>query len=573
MPKRSSYLRRFVLLLIVCILTISVFAFGFSSFYFSQASRDAEFAMLKGNLQDAGDLLRRYDAGEVDQAGLQEMLNHPLNPDGVFYLLLDREGKALAYSDDAVPYLAQASARSLTDAVVEDKATIIRSGDEGRLAMVAGSKTEEGYVFAGRTTRIKAVTEMAFRSRLLLSLGVVLCAILLLSALFARKVSKPARMITQTAGRLIEGDAVILPEDMPGQEMREIARAFNHMSSTIARTIRELKFEKENMNLVLEGLSEGVVAVDANGSFLHVNSAARELLGENSAEFDELMEALRTGNTEGRILKEQNVLHYVISLLPGDEEETFRGRVALIRDVTREERLERTRRDYVANISHELRTPLTSIRGLAEGLRDGLVTEEEDRQRYYNIITGEATRLSRLVNDLLELSSLQSNPAAFETERVDPCELIWETYDLSRSLFEKKGIQFVCDVPEEELPWIDSNEDRLSQVLTIFLDNARKFTEAGGTVTLGARKAEGGVEFFVQDTGIGMDAETKKLAFERFHQAETSHSGKGSGLGLSIAREIFKKMQVDIQVDSSPGRGSTFHFVIPARDPKDMPIS
>ena len=185
----------------------------------------------------------------------------------------------------------------------------------------------------------------------------------------------------------------------------------------------------------------------------------------------------------------------------------------------------------------------------------------------------EVTRLSRLVNDLLELSSLQSNPAAFETEWVDPAELIWETHDLSRSLFEKKGIHFLCEMPQEELPLIRSNEDRLSQVLTIFLDNARKFTESGGTVTLGAEKAEDGVRFFVRDTGIGMDEETMKLAFERFHQAEAGRSSKGSGLGLSIAREIFKKMQVDIQVESSLGKGSTFHFVIPADSRKDTTIS
>lgn len=573
MPKWSSYLTRFVLLLIICILVISVFAFGLSSFFFSQTARDAEFAQLNENIQAAGELLRRYEMGEVDKEELQAMLNPSLNPEGAFYLLLDKEGKALAYSENAVPYLAQMSAQSLKDAVVGDKATLIRSGDDGRLAMVAGSRTDWGYIYAGRTTRIKTVTEMSFRTRLLLSLGVVLCTILLLSTLFAKKVSRPARMITETAGRLIEGDAVTLPEDMPGQEMREIAKAFNYMSSTIARTIRELKFEKENMNLVLEGLSEGVVAVDAKGEFLHVNSAARELLGENSAEFNVLMEALRTGDTEGRILKEQKVLHYVISQLPGDEEEAFRGRVALIRDVTREERLERTRRDYVANISHELRTPLTSIRGLAEGLRDGMVTEEADKQRYYSIITGEATRLSRLVNDLLELSSLQANPAAFETEWVDPAELIWETHDLSRNLFEKKGIHFLCEMPEGELPLIRSNEDRLSQVLTILLDNARKFTEAGGEVALGACLEGDGLAMYVRDTGIGMDEETKKMAFERFHQAEAGRSSKGSGLGLSIAREICKKMQVEIQVESSPGNGSTFRLLIPVKGQKDTAIS
>ncbi len=563
MPKWSSYLTRFVLLLIICILLISVFSFGMSAYFFSQATRDAEFAALKNNVQSASYLLRDYSRGELPREEMNQILNPELNPDGVFYLLMDKEGKALAYTEEAVPYLAQASAQTLQNAIVDEEGTLIRSGVNGRLAMVVGSRTEEGFVFAGRTTRLTNGTEMSFRGRLLLSLACVLCLILLLSTFFAKKVSRPARMITETASRLIEGDAVEVPEDMPGQEIKEIARAFNHMSATIASTIRELKYEKENMNLVLEGLQEGVVAVDENGRFLHVNTAAREMLGEETAEMAALTEALQGEETEGRILKGSQVLYYAISLLPEKEGEKNRGKVALIRDVTKEERLERTRRDYVANISHELRTPLSSIRGLGEGLRDGMVTEEEDKQRYYNIITSEATRLSRLVNDLLELSSLQSNPAAFETENVDPAALVWETHDLNRSLFEKKEIQFLCDMPEDELPLIRSNEDRLSQVLTIFLDNARKFTQSGGTVTLGVFREGEGVRFFVKDTGIGMDEETQKMAFERFHQAEAGRTSKGSGLGLSIAREIFKKMGVAIDVESEPGKGSTFSFLIP----------
>ena len=563
MPKWSSYLTRFILLLVICILVISVFAFGLSSYFFSQATRDAEFALLKNNIQSASRLLRDYTRGEITKEELKGILNPRLNPDGVFYLLMDEGGQVLSYSEEAVPYLAQASSKTLQNAIVDAEGTLIRSGVNGKFAVVVGSKTEDGYIYAGRTTQLTTGTEMSFRMRMMLSLISVLCLILLLSTFFARKVSRPARMITEMAGRLIEGDAVEVPEDMPGQEMREIARAFNHMSAAVARAIRELKYEKENMNLVLEGLSEGVVAVDMEGAFLHVNTAARELLGENTSEFSALMEAMQGEETEGRILKGQQVLLFTISVLPGEAGEESRGKVALIRDVTKEERLERTRRDYVANISHELRTPLTSIRGLAEGLRDGMVGEEEDRQRYYNIIVNESTRLSRLVNDLLELSSLQSNPAAFETEKVDPGELLWDTHDRNRSLFDKKDITFLCDMPKEELPVIYSNEDRLSQVLTIFLDNARKFTQEGGTVTLGARKEETGILFYVRDSGIGMDEETKKMAFERFHQAEAGRSGKGSGLGLSIAREILKKMGVEIQVESAPGKGSTFRFTVP----------
>ena len=395
----------------------------------------------------------------------------------------------------------------------------------------------------------------------------VFAVLLLLSTLTARKVARPARMITEMSGRLIEGEQVLIPENLPGQEMREIAKALNHMSRSVARAISDLRYEKETMTLILEGLNEGILAVDEKGAILHENTAARQLLGDKEGEtYQTVLSALLEEGKEefeGKIAEKQMILSYTISSLPADAGNKPRGRVALIRDITEQERLERTRHDYVANISHELRTPLSSIRGLGEALRDDIVTEENDRQRYYNIIVEEATRLSRLVNDLLELSSLQSNPAAFEMERIDPNELIYELHDLNSRLFEEKQIAFHRQLPEEFLPDIRSNEDRLAQVLTIFLDNARKYTPAGGSVTLGAEKTETGVRFFVRDTGVGMNEETKQLAFERFHQAEKGRSDKGSGLGLSIAREVLMKLGVEIQLESELGKGSEFAFEIP----------
>jgi len=308
--------------------------------------------------------------------------------------------------------------------------------------------------------------------------------------------------------------------------------------------------------------------VDMEGEILHENAAARKLLGDEASPARQaVLSALRDDGEEmqreGKITRDGTILSYSVTHLPAQEAGKFSGRVALIRDITQQERLERTRHDYVANISHELRTPLSSIRGLGEALRDDIVTEENDRQRYYNIIVEEATRLSRLVNDLLELSSLQSNPAAFEMERIDPNELIYELHDLNSRLFEEKKIAFHRQLPEEFLPDIRSNEDRLAQVLTIFLDNARKYTPEGGSVTLGAEKVDDGVRFFVRDTGVGMNEETRRMAFERFHQAEKGRSDKGSGLGLSIAREVLMKLGVEIQLESELGKGSEFAFVIP----------
>lgn len=565
MPKWSSYLTRFLLLLVLGSLIMTATFFGLSDYFFQQVYMSTHYAALQENLQVAGELLDEYAEGRMDRATLRASVNPTLNPDGSFYMLLDANSSVLAYTDEAVPYFAGKTMKTLIERLQADGSAVVRSPEADKLVLIMGAKAENGFVLAGKTMRVYSGATLSFRMRMLISMAMVLCTTLLVSAFAARRVSRPARMITETAGRLVEGEQVLLPENLPGEEMREIARAFNHMSRAIAKAIQDLRHEKETMTLVLSGLTEGILAMDTKGQLLHENPAAQALLGEGTVR-ETVLQALREAGTEpewgGKIQKGDRVLQYVVSPLVVEEGETPRGTVELIRDITEQERLERTRHDYVANISHELRTPLASMRGLAEGLRDGIVTEEKDKQRYYSMIVNEVTRLSRLVNDLLELSSLQSNPSAFEMETVDPNELIYDLHDRNGSLFVEKQLAFERQLPQEPLPDLWSNEDRLAQVLTIFLDNARKYTPAGGTVTIGAEAAEKGVRFFVRDTGVGMDEETQRLAFERFHQAERGRSDKGSGLGLSIAREVLQKMGVEIQLQSEPGQGSEFSFVI-----------
>ena len=565
MPNWSSYLTRFLLLLLVCVLAMTATFFGVSSYLFNEISTSGHYTALTESLRAAEKLLADYQAGNVTQEEVRAAVNPVLNGDGNFYMLMDADFQVVAYTDAAAPYFAGDSMKRIASALKEAGSALVRDRGAGTLALMIAKKTDAGYALAGKTLRGYSGTAFSFRNQLMFFMGLTLLVVLLLSVVAARKVSRPARMITETASRLAEGEQVLLPENLPGEEMREIARAFNHLSRKVAEAIQALRYEKETMALVLEGLSEGVLALDNQGAVLHENAAARRLLGENTPAYAKVMAALQENAAseqwEGKTSCGDRVLHYAVNRLP-QEKGGRRGTVALIRDITEEERLERTRYDYVANISHELRTPLASMRGLAEGLRDGMVTEERDKQRYYHMIVDEVTRLSRLVNDLLELSSLQSNPAAFEMERVDPNELIYDLHDRNGSLFREKDLRFERQLPAAPLPDIISNEDRLAQVLTIFLDNARKYTPAGGSVYLGAEEAAGGVRFFVRDTGVGMDAETQRLAFERFHQAERGRSDKGSGLGLSIAREILQKMQVTIAVESAPGQGSCFSFVI-----------
>ena len=178
------------------------------------------------------------------------------------------------------------------------------------------------------------------------------------------------------------------------------------------------------------------------------------------------------------------------------------------------------------------------------------------------MIVSEIQRLSRLVNDLLELSSLQSNPAAFETEQIDPVESLYELYDRTKRLAESKGVRLTLTVPEYDVAPVITNEDRLQQVLTILLDNAIKFTPAGGLITLGLEATNRGARFFVRDTGVGMDAETRRHCFDRFHQGDKSHRASGSGLGLAIAREIMTRLGARLTVRSELGEGSEFSFTL-----------
>lgn len=566
MLKWSSYITRFLLLFAVCVMCMTAFSFGLSAYLYTDSANAAAAASLTESLRIGRDLLDDYAAGTIGQTELRAALNPAVNPDGNFYMLLDAQANVLAYTEAGVPYFVSTPREELVRSLKEDGAATVHAASSQTPALLMGMKTAQGYVLAGRPMRAVSSGAFKFRSRLMLSMGALLLLILVLSIMATRKVARPARIITETAARLIDGEQVLLPENLPSMEMREIANAFNHMSREVAKSFQALRNEKDTMALILEGLNEGILAVGENGDILHENTAARGLLGgEETDAYRTVLSALKETAGEaqrsGKLPAGNRILFYAVTPLPGADIGR-RGTVALIRDITEQEHLERTRHDYVANISHELRTPLASMRGLAEGLRDGLVTDPKDQQRYFNIIVGEVTRLSRLVNDLLELSSLQSNPAAFEMETIDPNELIYELQDLNEQLFAKKGLRFLRSLPDEPLPDIRSNEDRLSQVLTIFLDNARKYTPAGGEVTIGAERAAGGVRFFVRDTGVGMDEETQRLAFERFHQAERGRSDQGSGLGLSIAREILQKLGVEIMLQSAPGKGSEFSFVI-----------
>ena len=564
LPLLTQFGLMIVLLLMISAAALWRISAQVSESTFSQSDR----AELRRSCEKADEWLGRYLAGELDRGDLTRLINPQLNPGQVFLMLLDRQGEVLAFTRESVPYFGSEKLSSYLERLGKEPEFNLTERDTRARVVITGRRTDNGYILSGKPTRTYRSSMTAYRQRLgywVIPGLMLFCALMLVLSLYA---ARPLRQLKRAAQEVGKGNEVHLDTDLPG-EAGDVAAAFNRMSSQVSGTIAELTRQEQNIHRMIEALSEGILALTDRGELIEENAASRELLGSDTAERATVQKAirdsLRTGEgATGRIQRGEDVLQYDIVILSGDN----RGAMAVVRNVTEDERLERTRFDYVANISHELRTPLANMRGLTEGLKDGLVTEESERQRYYELLLSEIRRLSRLVNDLLELSGLQSNPAAFETERVAPTETMLELYDIHKQAFSVRRQALILDLPSEDLPEIITNEDRLSEVLTIFLDNARKFTPEGGHVTLGAAPVledgiETGIRFFVRDDGAGMDEETQRLVFDRFHQGDRSHAGQGSGLGLSIAREILRKMGVGIDLKSRLGEGSEFSFILP----------
>ncbi|MBQ4265398.1 MAG: HAMP domain-containing protein [Clostridia bacterium] len=406
-----------------------------------------------------------------------------------------------------------------------------------------------------------------------ITFSALLIALLLLPVVlyFASRLSRPVADMRAIALTMAGGDLTVRADDRRGDEFGELGGALNYLSSELGSTISSLELERNRLESLINGVSEGVIALDEQGRTTVVNPAVFTLLGIQDhtgdiraaapsvlAIFDE---ALASGQTIRRTIWQGPIaLHLSVSPLTRSDG-ALTGCVGILSDVTSAERLEQTRRDYVANVSHELRTPLTAMRALIEPLRDGLIKTEEQRQQTYNIVLRETMRLTRLVSDMLELSRLQSGKASMTKSVFSPMPLLDVVRETYSAYAEDYQQTFVFDVPDM-LPDVLGNPDRTHQVLVALLDNAFKYSSENGTVTLHVRVTSGVICVTVRDTGIGISAEDLPHVFDRFYKADKSHGGKGTGLGLAIAHEIMKQLGEEMKAESVLGLGSAFTFTL-----------
>lgn len=395
----------------------------------------------------------------------------------------------------------------------------------------------------------------------------------------SRRLVKPLRDVNEVALAFGNGDFSVRADTSPKGEIGELATSFNSLADQLSTSIYELTVERNRLREIFDVISEGIVSVDLDLKPVYSNPAIHTLF-ENSKKrnlftnrlqlipFDEVWEdfskCIKEGITLERTLDERENA-YLSTIVPTfDNSRQVVGATGFFRDISESERLEQTRRDYVANVSHELRTPLTALRGLVEPLADGMVKNETDRMRYYGIILHETMRLSRLIDDMLELSRLQARTIAFKTFPFDLNVLLSELKAKFSPIMEDAELTFDIVYKSGQCPTVMGNPDRVEQILVILMDNAKKYTPPGGSITIETELNEKDDQVLVSvvDTGQGIHEYDIDHIFDRFYKADRARGKKGTGLGLSIARELLSYMGETISVQSEYGEGTTFTFTL-----------
>lgn len=447
-------------------------------------------------------------------------------------------------------------------------------------------------------SQVEAQVARLRRVILLVGLLVVLGAAIL-AVFIAERIARPVRRLTQVVRRTAAGDlgARLLPttED----EIGELTRSFNQMAAQLRETINSLTEQQDQLAAVLDNMADGVLITDAQGTVGLINPAAAKFLGANREQalgrsFAQVARDHRIIDLWQRCHREreeqvepiemdrQNAFLQVIATPVREQDQAC---LLILQDLTRLRRLETVRRDFVSNISHELRTPMAALKALVDTLRDGALQDPPAAQRFLDRMDIEVDALTQMVQELLQLSRIESGRAPIRLEPVAVPDVVIPSIERLRPQAERAGLDLSVDIPSD-LPHLLADIDRIQQVVANVVHNAIKFTPPGGRIDVSARELwatdreqetwtaiglesgtlppGGWVLVQVEDTGVGIPADDLARIFERFYKADQARSGGGTGLGLAIAKHIVQAHNGHIWATSVEGAGAILYFALPS---------
>jgi two-component system phosphate regulon sensor histidine kinase PhoR len=571
-------------IVIICTVTVSIFVtVSLKNYYLRSLASN-----LKSNAQLVKDIVKQdLTFGNLSNIDSQsKILGKEI---ATRITIIDKQGIVLGDSEeDPVRMENHADRPEIKQALAGKTGTSLRYSNTLKMDMMylAIPIFENGQVIG--VTRLslpltEVETKIAYIHKMIF-LGALLALFVTLGIglLVARMITKPLREMTSLAKDITSGDFTRKINIRSKDEIGQLAQTFNQMAEELKTKIQTITEDRNEIRAVLTSVIEGVLAIDRNEKVILFNSALEKIFGLSKAQVigkffwevirnNELNNLLRETMEKNKLKRKELTLFFPegekvfrVHALPIKGEEDISGVVAVLHDITELKRLERMRIEFVANVSHELRTPLTSIKGFVETLRDGAIDDPKNSRRFLNIIETHTERLNNLINDLLELSKIESKEIKMEFQSVNLRELVDVVVSNFKGAIEQKGHKVVIDIPFD-LTQVEVDPEKIEQVFTNLLDNAIKFTPQNGKICIRAVDKGKDIQIEVSDTGIGIPQEHLGRLFERFYRVDKARSRElgGTGLGLSIVKHIIQAHGGKVGVESEFGKGSKFFFILP----------
>jgi len=532
---------------------------------------------------------------ETDRSGhsLSDIAGQEAQAAGARVTIVDSAGKVLADSEF--------SPDALGDVVQRKEFVTALSGnvgvDQRRSAAIGVPFLYVAVPITGGAVRlayplsdVEAVSAQV-RHRLEWASAMVFVFALAVAAVAAVWSARRLERIVEVAARIAEGDLKARVLETSPDEIGRVAGAIDKTARRVEQSFAAVQSSQRQLETLLNSMQDAVIAVSADGLVQWANRPMNRLVPQGTRLHQPVVETIRDpdflASVKEAITTREVKTARATSIIPGRAFDVTAaplpdgGAVAVLRDLTETERVEKTRRDFIANVSHELRTPLTSIQGYAETLLDGTPDNGAPTREFLEIIRKNSSRMSRLTEDLLTLARVESGETRFDAESVPPAELVHDAEESFREIARTHGIELqIQDSPAhhlqsrsfpstnplpENLPSVLADREAIHQVFSNLIDNALKYGAAGGRIVLGAREVRHAVEFFVQDFGAGIASEHLPRLFERFYRVDKARSREsgGTGLGLAIAKHIMLAHGGSIRAESELAHGSTFLFTLP----------
>ena len=585
-----------MLLLITSLMTVvgTFMMTNITGFYIDEFYQQVENVFGDSNPANAAfvNTLRREAAQTGDCQTIQRMIEAKAGDLGLnsstrnYYILDGRTGAFLAGSDDqkgleslpSTPNLltARSSIAAGTD-IVGAQSDITANYMDVAIPITGGENAYIIYIYDNRDT-VNSLNSQLFLI-IVQALLVGLLISVLLSFLLSKTMIVPIERLTERAEKVAAGDFGSKINVESSDEIGILTTTFNDMAAVLQDTLEEVASERNKLDTLFLHMTDGVISFASDGSILTSNPAASQMLGREVSFYDydalfgqelpleKVMRLQRPNFASRELTVGERILELYLAPVSDGEDG---GAMAVMHDVTAQRKNEEMRKEFVANVSHELRTPLTNVRSYAETIRDMDGIPRDTENSFLDIIISETDRMTRIVQDLLTLSRLDSGRTEIKMARFslyDSIESVCRAVELEA---QRRGHTLLRQYGDT-LPMIEGDRSRLEQVLMNVVGNSIKYTPDGGTISVDAGVRGKNVWIEVSDTGIGIPQKDRERIFDRFYRVDKARSREsgGTGLGLSIAREIVLRHHGTIALGSHDGPGTTVRIVLPIRQKGD----